>query len=176
MMGADFREKAAWLYGRTDARGVFRALCSDGSLAMLLYRAMAFCQRRCFLRPFAAVLCKLNAFLTGAVIGRGACFGEGFVILHGQGVVINARVRGGRRIYVESGVVIGESGRGCPRLGDGIFLGSGAKVFGAIAVGNNVTVGANAVVNRDVPDDVVVGGVPAGILRHKGADETAPRP
>lgn len=168
----DFRAKAKWVYGDDAARFVIRAFCSDASLSMLFYRSMTFFNRSAITRPFAAVLCKLNAMFCGAVIGRGASFDKKFVILHSVGVVINSKVIGGESIIVESGVVIGEEKRGCPILGNNIFIGSGAKIFGAITLGNNITIGANAVVNKSFPDNVVVGGIPATIIRHKTVTKT----
>jgi len=50
-----------------------------------------------------------------------------------------------------------------------VYIGPGAKVIGAITVGNNVVIGANAVVSRDIPDNAVVAGVPAEIISMKGS-------
>ena len=172
MIIGDFRAKARWLYGDDATKFVVRAFCSDASFSMLLYRGMTFLDKYFITRPLAAILCKINAIVCGIVIGRGATFGREFVVLHSVGVVINSKVRGGQNIIVESGVVIGEEKRGCPTLGDNIFIGSGAKIFGAITLGDNITIGANAVVNKSFPQNVVVGGVPAKIIRHKTVTET----
>jgi len=163
----DFKAKAQWLYGGCTAPLVIRAILSDASLCMLTYRSMAFFNRHVLTRPVAAVLLKANAILCGAVIGRGASFGNKFVILHSVGIVVNSKVAGGENIVLESGVVIGEEKRGCPVLGNNIYIGSGAKIFGAITIGNNVTIGANAVVNKSLPDNAVAVGVPAEIIRYK---------
>jgi len=61
---------------------------------------------------------------------------------------------------------VGYDSEARPIIGDNVVIGSGAKVLGGITVGNNVIIGANAVVVQSVPDNVVVGGVPAHILRH----------
>ena len=50
-----------------------------------------------------------------------------------------------------------------------VYIGPGAKVIGGIRIGNNVAIGANAVVTHDVPDNAVVGGVPARILSYNGS-------
>ena len=163
----DLKAKARWLYGCDTRQDIVRALMSDGTLCMILYRCMVFFNASLITKPLAAVLCKLNALFCGAVIGRNTTLGKEFVILHSVGVVINSKVRGGEGIIIESGVVIGEEKRGCPILGSHIFIGSGAKIFGAITVGDNVTIGANAVVNKSVANNVVVGGVPAKVLRRK---------
>ena len=52
-------------------------------------------------------------------------------------------------------------------VGDNCYFGLGAKIIGKVRIGNNVTVGANAVVTKDIPDNVVVGGIPAKIIKIK---------
>ena len=52
-----------------------------------------------------------------------------------------------------------------PVIGDNVYLATGAKILGPIKIGNNVTVGANAVVIKDVPDNCVVAGIPAKIIK-----------
>ena len=54
-----------------------------------------------------------------------------------------------------------------PTLGDYIAFGPGAKAFGKLSIGNNVFVAPNAVVTKDVPDNVIVGGIPVKILKTK---------
>ena len=55
-----------------------------------------------------------------------------------------------------------------PVIGDNCFIGPGAKIFGKINIGDNVAIGANAVVNKDVPSNVTVAGVPAKIVNQNG--------
>ena len=50
-------------------------------------------------------------------------------------------------------------------IGDNCYMGLGAKIFGEVTIGNNVIIGANAVVVKDIPDNCVVGGIPAKIIR-----------
>lgn len=173
MIIADIRAKAAWLYGDMSSKRVIRAAMSDATLCMVIYRLMSWCDKSILTKLIAMTLCKVNAILCGAVIGKSARFGRGFVILHSVGLVVNTRVLGGDNIYVESGVVIGETKKGCPVLGNNIFIGSGAKIVGDINIGDNVTIGANAVVNKSFPDNVVIGGVPAKIIRYKNDSETS---
>ena len=52
-------------------------------------------------------------------------------------------------------------------VGNNCYFGLGCKIFGSVRIGNNVTVGANAVVTKDIPDNAVVGGVPAKVIRIK---------
>lgn len=52
-------------------------------------------------------------------------------------------------------------------VGDNCYFGLGVKVFGQVKIGNNVTIGANAVVTKDIPDNAIVGGIPAKIIKFK---------
>lgn len=73
---------------------------------------------------------------------------------------------GGGVIY--PGVTIGQTDSyKVPKIGENVFIGLGAKVLGDIKIGNNVTIAPNAVVVKDVPDNAVVGGVPAKIIKMK---------
>ena len=173
LIRADLRAKALWLYGSAHGRNVLKTLLTDGTFAMLAYRGMQCCQRLRLL-PLAIVFNKLNSFLGGCLIGRGATFGPGFVLIHSNGVVINTAVRGGRDVMIEHQVTIGAERGLSPVLGDDVFIGAGAKVLGAIRVGSRVRIGANAVVVKDVPDDTTAVGVPATYKARRVAPHIAP--
>lgn len=160
----DIRLKARWCYGRENAAAILKTLLTDGTAAMVWYRAMQWAQSW-RLVPLAMLFNKLNAICCQCIIGRGADFGPGFVLIHSQGVVINGQVRGGERIFVEHQVTIGAERNITPRLGNDVFIGAGAKVIGGVSIGSQVRIGANAVVVKDVPDGATVGGVPARVLR-----------
>ena len=86
---------------------------------------------------------------------------------------MHPRAKIGKNCNISQGVTIGQSNRGkragVPVIGDSVFIGPGAKIFGAITIGNNVAIGANAVVTSDVPDNAVVAGIPARILSLLGS-------
>jgi serine O-acetyltransferase len=103
------------------------------------------------------------------VIGRGAEFGPRFVLIHSNGIVINGSVRGGRDIKLEHQVTIGAERGDSPVLGDDLFIGAGAKIIGAVKIGSGVRVGANAVIVKDVPDNVTAVGVPARYIQRNSA-------
>lgn len=91
--------------------------------------------------------------------------GGGLYIQHGFATMIAAKSIG-ENCWINQQVTIGYNGHGdAPVIGDHVMITCGAKVLGPIHVGSHVTVGANAVVIRDVPDHCVVGGVPAKILK-----------
>ena len=52
-------------------------------------------------------------------------------------------------------------------IGDNCYISTGATILAPITIGNNVTIAAGAVVNKDVPDNCVVGGVPAKVIKYK---------
>lgn len=91
--------------------------------------------------------------------------GGGLFIQHGFATVIAAKELG-RHCFVNQQVTIGYKGTEAPIIGDNVAVTCGAKILGGVTVGNNVIVGANAVVVKDVPANVTVGGVPAKIIRN----------
>lgn len=97
-------------------------------------------------------------------IGEGTLFGY-----KGIGVVLHKRVVIGRNCVIAQGVTIGgRSGhREVPTIGDNCFIGAGAKVLGPISIGDNVVIGANAVMTKSAPPNTVWAGVPARMIRSK---------
>lgn len=118
----------------------------------------------------------LNHYRRKYGIYSGIRIGEGFCISHcGYGsVIISPDATIGINCNISPGVVIGLSNRGpkrgCPTIGDQVYMGPGAKIIGKIHVGSNVVIGANAVVTKDIPDNAVVAGIPARIISYQGAD------
>lgn len=163
LVASDVRAKAEWVYGSGGARNMLKALCTDGTFAMVVYRLMQWAQRW-RLAPLAMLFNKVNVLVSRCVIGRGADFGPGFVLVHSIGVVINTSVRGGAQVVVEHLVTIGAEKDSSPTLGDNVFIGAGAKVIGAVRIGSNVKIGANAVVVSDIPDNCTAVGIPARVV------------
>lgn len=159
----DLRAKALWCYEDQSGRSMLRALATDGTAAMLIYRLMQWA-RRYRISPLEMAFNKLNGLLCNCVIGRGAEFGPGFVLIHSTGVVINAGVRGGSGVHIEHQVTIGAERRVVPVLGNNVFIGAGAKIIGGATVGDGARIGANAVVLQDVPPGATAVGVPARIV------------
>src|SRR5882724_8634766 len=140
----DLRSKALWCYESDHWPAVLKTLCTDGTTAMLLYRLMQV-SRRFHLVPLEMVFNKLNTVFCNCIIGRGAEFGPGFVLIHSTGVVINGNVLGGRGIHIEHQVTIGAERRMSPIIGDNVFIGAGAKIIGDVVIGEGARIGANAV-------------------------------
>lgn len=93
--------------------------------------------------------------------------GPGLFIQHGFATIITAK-KIGADCWVNQQVTIGHKGALAPVIGDRVRIAAGAKVLGGVVVGNDVTVGANAVVVKNVPDGCTVVGVPARIIKRYG--------
>lgn len=113
-------------------------------------------------------LSQLARWLTGIEIHPGATIGPGFFIDHGMGVVIGETAEVGAEVTLYHGVTLGGTslakGKRHPTLGDRVVVGAGAKVLGAITVGDDCRIGANAVVVKSVPPNSVVVGVPGQVV------------
>jgi serine O-acetyltransferase len=163
LVHSDLRAKAAWCYQSTQWRAILKTLLTDGTAAMICYRLMQWA-RRWKLLPLEMLFNKWNVLFCNCIIGRGAEFGPGFVLVHSTGIVINGQVRGGEHVYIEHQVTIGAEQRQSPVLGSHVFIGAGAKIVGAVTIGSRCRIGANAVVIRDVPEGATAVGVPARIV------------
>ncbi|HEX9105774.1 MAG TPA: serine O-acetyltransferase [Longimicrobiales bacterium] len=110
----------------------------------------------------------------GVEIPYSTQIGPGLYIGHYGAVVISSYATIGRNCNLSQGVTVGVIGRGAragaPRIGDNVYLGPGCKVIGGVSVGNDVAVGANCVVTRDVPDHAVVVGVPGRVISMNGSE------
>ena len=101
--------------------------------------------------------------------GQDACYictqdiGDGLVLIHGFSTIINCESMGKNNIVFQQ-VTIGWNKEQRPVIGDGCVFCCGCKVLGGITIGNNVTVGAGAIVVKDIPDNAVVVGNPARII------------
>lgn len=147
------------------ARSVLEVLtCYPGLHAVWLYRPAHWLWTRGFLLP-ARLLSHVARFLTGVEIHPGAKIGRRFFIDHGMGVVIGETAEIGDDVLLYQGVVLGgvslEHKKRHPTLGDGVVVGAGAAVLGAIKIGDRSRIGAGSVVLQEVPPDTTVFGVPA---------------
>lgn len=95
--------------------------------------------------------------------------GKGLTIFHYGFIIVNGKTKIGNNCILYPGVEIGHKKRGerAPQIGNNCFIGAGVKIFGAIRIGDNVTIAANAVVVKDIPDNCIVGGVPAVVIKKK---------
>lgn len=142
-------------------------LLYPGLRAMALYRiAHAFYTAEFFF--VARLISEIARLISGIEIHPGAKIGEDVVIDHGMGVVIGETAEIGNNVLIYHGVTLGGSalkaGKRHPTVRDNVVLGAGCKIIGPVTIGENVKVGANAVVLSDVRSFTSVGGVPARVL------------
>lgn len=115
---------------------------------------------RLLLEPLYVVLDLLVHALWGIEISRRASIGGGLYLAHAGGIVVGAGSVIGANCNLSHDVTIGMAGHGekfgVPVIGDDVYIAPGAKLFGRIRVGDNVKIGANTVIHRDVPSNAVV--------------------
>lgn len=109
-----------------------------------------------------------NCSVPASCVIGGTKFGYG-----DMAVVIHSRAVIGKNCMIGQGVTIGGKNGWCevPVIGDNVHINAGAKIIGPVRIGDNVEIGANCVVVKDVPSNCVVAGIPARILRSNMSDE-----
>ena len=161
---------------REDWRTHDRQLLRQGLWVMAVYRFGRWRYRirqRWIRAPFSAIykLLKLiSEILTGIDLPCEAIVGRRFRIDHFGGIVISGDTVFGEDCVVRNGVTVGlrnTGKRGSPVIGSRVDIGAGAKILGPIRIGDDVAIGANAVVLIDVPPNSIAVGVPARILPRK---------
>jgi len=120
----------------------------------------------------ARVISQISRFFTGVEIHPGAKIGHRFFIDHGMGVVIGETCEIGDNVTIYQGVTLGgtgkEKGKRHPTLKNHVLVASGAKVLGAITIGEESKIGAGSVVLKDVPDYSTVVGIPGHVVIQNG--------
>ena len=154
------------------ARSVIEiVLCYPGFHAALLHRiAHSLYARGWF--TLARIVSQFSRTMTGIEIHPGARIGRRFFIDHGMGVVIGETSEIGDDVLMYHGVTLGGTslarGKRHPTIRNRAIIGAGAKVLGAIEVGEGARIGSNAVVVSDVPPGVTVLGIPAKVVMSRG--------
>lgn len=145
--------------------------CYPGFHAILLHR-LAHKLYRWKVPFFPRCISQIGRFLTGIEIHPGAQIGPGFFIDHGMGTVIGETAIVGEDVLLYHNVTLGGSSlkrvKRHPTLGNHVVVSAGAKILGAIEIGDYVKVGPNAVVRQSVPPDSVVVGIPGRVVRERG--------
>ena len=121
------------------------------------------------------VLYKIVQITTGIELPCEVVVGRNFVIDHFGGIIISGYAKFGDNCRIRNGVVVGlrrVEEKFAPIVGNNVDIGTGAKLLGPIRIGDNVLIGANAVVLCDVPDDSVAVGVPAVVKPRKANRST----
>jgi serine O-acetyltransferase len=156
----------------------YKAFSNAGFRALFLYRiGRYFYLRKCH---FIAGLCqRLMHHWSHCWISVGADIGPGLLIAHVGGLVIGGETRIGRNCDVRQNITFGgnfnkrsEDGRSQPWLEDNISVGVGAVIIGPVKVGSNSIIGANTVVNQDVPENSIFFGVPGQVIKEKWHEDS----
>ena len=141
-------------------------LCYPGLHALVIHRLAHYAWKKGWLL-LGRALSQMGRALTGIEIHPAATIGRRFFIDHGMGVVIGETAEIGDDVHMYHGVTLGGTslarGKRHPTIRNRVIIGAGAKVLGAIEVGEGARVGSNAVVIADVPPGVTVLGVPAKV-------------
>lgn len=90
--------------------------------------------------------------------------GKGLIFHHGFSTMVSANTIG-ENCHIYQQVTIGNEKGGCPTIGNNVIIYAGAKVIGGISIGDDVVIGANSVVTKDIPSHSIVVGIPARIIK-----------
>jgi serine O-acetyltransferase len=145
-------------------------LCYPGVHAVIIYRLSNWLWRR-HLKLAGRFLSAIGRFLTGIEIHPGATIGQRFFIDHGMGVVIGETATIGDDVTIYHDVTLGGTslvkGIRHPQVGNSVIIGAGAQLLGPIRIGDNARIGSNAVVVKDVEEEMTVVGIPARPVAEK---------
>lgn len=155
-------------------------LANPGLWVLNVYRMRRFAHIDCrlpVLKNMLAILSDIIAhllkFMTCIELPYSAEIGRACFFPHIGNIIISYKAIVGDNCTITQGVTIGQGGRGhlvgFPIIGDQVYIGPGAVILGPVTIGNNVAIGANSVVVKDIPDSAVVGGVPARFINFKGS-------
>ena len=168
------KEDLQCVFGRDPAaRSTFEVLTTYPGLHAILAQRLAHALWRQGWRYPARLLSFIARMVTNIDIHPGATLGRRFFIDHGAGVVIGETAEIGDDVTLYHGVTLGgttwNKGKRHPTLGNGVVVGAGAKILGAITVHDNARVGANSVVVKDVPMGRTIVGIPGRLVGERSA-------
>ena len=147
------------------------ALTYSGFHAVVLHRLAHFFYVHRY-KLLARIISQISRFFTGIEIHPGAKLGKGVFIDHGAGVVIGETAEIGNNVVIYQGVTLGgtgkDKGKRHPTIEDNVMISAGAKVLGAVRIGEGSKIGAGSVVLKDVPPHSTVVGVPGRVVRLDG--------
>lgn len=165
--------------GKVSAATLARHVMLGGEFKYTFWmRTCAYTKSNRLLKLLVYPFARLNLFRLGYRFGISippvTQIGSGFYIGHFSGIIVSGYSVIGKNCNISQGVTLGQANRGrnagYPTLGDNVYIGPGAKIVGAVKIGNNVAIGANCVVTRDIPDNSVVVGIPGKVISQDGSE------
>ena len=155
---------------------------NPGIFGIVTYRYCRWVRCRCkifiirkVLSIIGTLMFKAAEIMYGIHIRSEIDIGPGLFIGHFGNIFVGGDTSIGKNCNLSQGVTIGYAGRGenwgLPEIGDNVYIAPGAKIFGKLKIGNNVAIGANAVVTKDLPDNAVAAGIPAKIINYNGSQD-----
>ena len=123
-----------------------------------------------FIRLFYIKKCDaFNCASTGASMDEIALFKDKASLPHGlNGIIVSRYAIIGSNVKIYQQVTIGQNEKGeAPIIGNDVIIYPGARIIGNVKIGNNIIVGTNSVVTHDIPDNSVVAGVPAKVIKKR---------
>ena len=179
-MGAFYSDIKKYKKYSNDKPAVLLVLLHQGLWALCVYRVSNSIYNskmpnflKQILLSFAVLWQKMIEILTGISISYAAQIGPGFYIGHFGGIIINASSVIGNNCNISQGVTIGVSGRGekrgVPIIGNNVYIGANAVVVGKIVIGDNCVIAANSLVVKSVESNSTVMGVPATVINNNNS-------
>ena len=158
------------------ARNYFEVFLTYSGLHAIWLHRVAHRLYKWNLHFIARALSQCSRFLTGIEIHPAAIIGRRFFIDHGMGVVIGETCEIGNDVIMYQGVTLGgtghDKGKRHPTVGNNVLIATGAKVLGAITIGENSNIGGGSVVLKDVPPNATVVGIPGRVVKQDGKKVT----
>lgn len=135
--------------------------------AIIFYRiSHSLYNKKCYF--LARLISQISRFITGIEIHPGAIIGENFFIDHGMGVVIGETAEIGNNVTIFHEVTLGGISSDLikrhPTIRNNVTIGAGAKILGAVTIGDNCKIGTNSVVLNSIPPNSTAVGIPAKII------------
>lgn len=154
------------------ARNGFEVLiCYPGIWALILHRPAHWLYKH-NIKLIARIISQLARWFTGIEIHPGASIGRRCFIDHGMAIIIGETTEIGDDVTIYQGVTLGgtgkDTGKRHPTIGNRVMISSGAKVLGPFKVGDDVKIGAGAVVLKEIPPNCTVVGIPGTIVKRNG--------
>lgn len=141
---------------------------------LFLFRWAQLVSRNYFMTVLFAVYLGFYHYYVEWVLGielpRKLQAGRGLIVYHGQALVVNQGTVLGENCTLRNGTSIGNKQlangtySACPRIGNGVDIGANVSIIGPVTIGDNVRIGAGAVITKDVPPNCVVVGNPARVI------------